>query len=117
MDGQNHGVGCTYSAALTSFLALGCSLKEAAQKAKKFAEKALRGSMRIGKGVGPVNQVAYLREEANRFRVLCDMQKALDLIRDEPGIFEVIPETGSNLAWPFPERHFLAMWPRSMAGW
>ncbi len=56
--GGNHGVGCTYSAALTSFLALGLTLKEAASQAKRFAERALLGSMRVGKGVGPVNQAA-----------------------------------------------------------
>ncbi|MFZ3148992.1 MAG: bifunctional hydroxymethylpyrimidine kinase/phosphomethylpyrimidine kinase [Methanothrix sp.] len=56
--GENHGVGCTYSAALTAFLALGRSPKEAARQAKQFAERALLGSMRVGKGVGPVNQAA-----------------------------------------------------------
>lgn len=56
--GENHGVGCTYSAALTSFLALGRPLEEAACQAKKFAERALLGSMRVGKGVGPVSQAA-----------------------------------------------------------
>ena len=75
VKGENHGVGCTYSAALTSFLALGSPLKEAARQAKKFAERALFGSMRVGKGVGPVNQAAYLRQEANRYRVLCGRYK------------------------------------------
>ncbi|MHB8117295.1 MAG: bifunctional hydroxymethylpyrimidine kinase/phosphomethylpyrimidine kinase [Methanothrix sp.] len=65
VKGENHGVGCTYSAALTSFLALGCSLKEAARQAKRFAERALLGSMRVGKGVGPVNQAAA--GAANRY--------------------------------------------------
>ena len=64
--GENHGVGCTYSAALTSFLALGISLKEAARQAKRFAERALLGSMRVGKGVGPVNQAAAAAA-ANRY--------------------------------------------------
>jgi predicted fused transcriptional regulator/phosphomethylpyrimidine kinase len=50
-----------------------------------------------------VNQVASLHEEANRFRVLCDMQKALDLIRDESGFFEIIPEQGANLGMAIPE--------------
>ncbi|MCK9565832.1 MAG: bifunctional hydroxymethylpyrimidine kinase/phosphomethylpyrimidine kinase [Methanothrix sp.] len=62
--GENHGVGCTYSAALTAFLALGRSPKEAARQAKLFAERALLGSMRVGKGVGPVNQAAAA---ANRY--------------------------------------------------
>jgi hydroxymethylpyrimidine kinase/phosphomethylpyrimidine kinase len=58
VKGENHGVGCTYSAALTAFLAQGNSLKEAALQAKRFAERVLLGSMRVGKGVGPVNQAA-----------------------------------------------------------
>ena len=56
--GENHGVGCTYSAALTAFLSLDSSLEEAARQAKRFAERALLGSMRVGRGVGPVNQAA-----------------------------------------------------------
>lgn len=56
--GENHGVGCTYSAALTAFLAMGSSLEEAARQAKRFAERALLGSMQVGKGVGPVSQAA-----------------------------------------------------------
>ena len=58
IKGENHGVGCTYSAALTSFLALSYPLREAARMAKTFAERALIGSMRVGKGVGPVSQAA-----------------------------------------------------------
>lgn len=58
VNGENHGVGCTYSAALTTFLAMGSTLKVAARQAKLFAERALLGSMRVGMGVGPVNQAA-----------------------------------------------------------
>ena len=100
--GENHGVGCTFSAALTSYLGLGCSLLEAAQNAKKFAKRALRGSFQVGKGVGPVNQAAFLREEASRYRVLSDMQKAVDLLGDEPKISELIRDSGSNIAMAIP---------------
>lgn len=102
VKGQNHGVGCTFSAALTSFLAMGCSLKEATQNAKEFAKRALRGSFHVGKGVGPVNQAAFLREEASRYHVLCDMRDALDLLGIEPKIFELIPDWGSNLGMAIP---------------
>jgi len=61
--GENHGVGCTYSAALTSYLALGLPLKDAARQAKLFATKALLGSRKIGRGVGPVDQAAWLRRK------------------------------------------------------
>lgn len=62
VKGGNHGVGCTYSAALTSFLALGNELEEAALKAKDFAAKSISYSMDVGKGVAPVNQSGELRE-------------------------------------------------------
>ena len=77
--GGNHGVGCTYSAALTSFLAQGCSLKDAACQAKRFAERALLGSMRVGKGVGPVNQAAACGES------LLSMNFARQAVGTTPG--------------------------------
>ena len=101
--GENHGVGCTFSAALTSYLGLGCTIQEAAQNAKEFAKRALRGSFHVGKGVGPVNQAAFFRDEASRYRVLCDMQKALDLLVDEPKISELISDSGSNIAMAVPD--------------
>jgi len=97
MIGGNHGVGCTYSAALTSYLAEGSPLRDAAMKAKEFAALAVAHSMTVGSGVGPVNQAAALQEEAERFRVLCDMQKAVELLMDEPRILDLIPEVGSNI--------------------
>ena len=78
--GENHGVGCTYSAALTAFLASGCSLPQAARRAKRFVEYALLGSMRVGRGVGPVGQAAHLRAEAKRYRSLCNVPDAPDYL-------------------------------------
>jgi hydroxymethylpyrimidine kinase/phosphomethylpyrimidine kinase len=97
MIGGNHGVGCTFSAALTAYLAKGCSLRDAAMKAKKFAALAIAHSMTVGSGVGPVNQAAALLEEAERFRVLCDLQNAVELIMDDPRILDLLPEVGSNI--------------------
>jgi hydroxymethylpyrimidine kinase/phosphomethylpyrimidine kinase len=102
IKGQNHGVGCTFSAALTSYLAMGCSLKEAAQEAKEFAKRALRGSFDVGKGVGPVNQAAFLREEASRYHVLCDIRDAVDLLDNESNLFQVVRDPGSNLGMAIP---------------
>ena len=78
--GENHGVGCTYSAALTAYLASGTSLPQAARQAKRFAEYALSGSMRVGKGVGPVSQAAGLRCEAKRYRSICNVPDAPDYL-------------------------------------
>ncbi|MGB7544983.1 MAG: bifunctional hydroxymethylpyrimidine kinase/phosphomethylpyrimidine kinase [Methanothrix sp.] len=78
--GENHGVGCTYSAALTAFLASGCSLPQAARRAKRFVEYALLGSMRVGRGVGPVGQASHLRAEAKSYRSLCNVPDAPDYL-------------------------------------
>jgi hydroxymethylpyrimidine kinase / phosphomethylpyrimidine kinase / thiamine-phosphate diphosphorylase len=95
--GGNHGVGCTYSAALTSFLAYGHSLLDSARKAKEFAALAVAHSMDVGHGAGPVNQAATKLEEAARFRLLCDVQEAVDRLLSEPTFFTLIPEAGSNI--------------------
>lgn len=71
VKGGNHGVGCTYSASLTSFLGRGRSLRDSASRAKAFASMAILHSSPVGRGAGPVNQAAILREEARRFRNLC----------------------------------------------
>jgi hydroxymethylpyrimidine kinase / phosphomethylpyrimidine kinase / thiamine-phosphate diphosphorylase len=100
--GGNHGVGCTYSAALTSFLALGSPLLDAALKAKEFAALAVAKSMDVGHGAGPVNQAATKLEEADRFRVLCDVQEAVERLLAEPNLITVISEAGSNIGVAIP---------------
>jgi len=80
LAGENHGVGCTYSAALTAFLASGASLPQAARRAKVFAEYALLGSVQVGRGVGPVSQAYGLRCEAKRYRSICNVPDAPDYL-------------------------------------
>ena len=51
---HTHGTGCTLSAAITANLALGKSRFQAVQDAKKYVTEALKYSLAIGKGQGPV---------------------------------------------------------------
>lgn len=44
---RTHGTGCTYSAAIASYLALGLPLAKAAQKAKKYVTGAIARSQRV----------------------------------------------------------------------
>jgi hydroxymethylpyrimidine/phosphomethylpyrimidine kinase len=92
--GGNHGVGCTYSAALTSFLALGRSLEEAASSAQRFAAEAIFRSMSVGRGVAPVNQAGKLREEADGFRTQSDVRRAIEMLMHEPGLPRRLLERG-----------------------
>ncbi len=55
-DGASHGSGCTHSAALAAFLALGEAPLEAARRAREVASAAIGAGLRqIGAGPGPVN--------------------------------------------------------------
>ena len=51
---NTHGSGCTLSAAICSYIALGFNLIESIKKAKSFIEKTLKTSYKIGSGPGPL---------------------------------------------------------------
>jgi hydroxymethylpyrimidine/phosphomethylpyrimidine kinase len=55
---HTHGTGCTYSAAITAFLARGFPLPEAVARAKRFIDEAIRTNPGLGAGAGPVNHWA-----------------------------------------------------------
>ncbi len=57
---NNHGTGCTLSAAIASFLGRGMPLYGAVSQAQEFLNQALRKSYAPGKGAGPVNHAAGL---------------------------------------------------------
>jgi hydroxymethylpyrimidine/phosphomethylpyrimidine kinase len=67
IETQNtHGTGCTFSAAITAFLARGVPPIEAIQLGKRFLEAALRNSVSIGEGHSPVNHATELPDEILR---------------------------------------------------
>jgi len=51
---NTHGTGCTLSAAIAAFLARQLPLLEAVRQAKAYLTGALRHSLSIGQGSGPV---------------------------------------------------------------
>jgi len=55
---HTHGTGCTYSSAITAFLARGLTLAEAIARAKAFITEAIRTAPGLGSGSGPVNHWA-----------------------------------------------------------
>jgi hydroxymethylpyrimidine/phosphomethylpyrimidine kinase len=50
-QGEYHGTGCTFSAAITAYLAQGCSSRDAAKKAKEFMAMAFQKAIRTGSGM------------------------------------------------------------------
>jgi hydroxymethylpyrimidine/phosphomethylpyrimidine kinase len=59
---NTHGSGCTLSAAITAGLARGLELEPAVRDAKRFITGAIRQSIEIGGGHGPVNPMWELPE-------------------------------------------------------
>lgn len=55
--GNTHGTGCTFSAAIATFLAQGLPLFQAVEQAKKFIDLSIATAVDCGKGHGPVNHV------------------------------------------------------------
>jgi hydroxymethylpyrimidine/phosphomethylpyrimidine kinase len=54
---NTHGIGCTFSSAIASGLALDMTLKDSIVNAKAYVADSLKKSKKIGKGFGPVEQV------------------------------------------------------------
>lgn len=61
---NTHGTGCTLSSSIASNLALGMPIKDAVKKAKEYITTAIRHSLPIGKGAGPVHHFYELYRKA-----------------------------------------------------
>jgi len=57
---NTHGSGCTLSAAIAGYLALGSEMREAVERAKAFVARALAeaDALDVGAGAGPLNHLA-----------------------------------------------------------
>ncbi len=62
---NTHGTGCTLSAAICAYLARGAPLFEAVQRAKAYLTGALRHSLSIGQGSGPVGHFWHITYPAD----------------------------------------------------
>jgi hydroxymethylpyrimidine/phosphomethylpyrimidine kinase len=60
---STHGTGCTFSAAITAFLARGIETLEAIRLAKLYVENAMRLAQPLGEGHGPLHHFAPLPVE------------------------------------------------------
>lgn len=59
---HTHGTGCTFSSAITAFLAKGMPLKDAVIHAKAYIHAAIQHTLGIGHGHGPTNHWAYAQD-------------------------------------------------------
>jgi hydroxymethylpyrimidine/phosphomethylpyrimidine kinase len=99
-----HGAGCTLSSAVAARLAHGEDIDVAVTSAIDHLERSIRYPLSVGNGPGPVNHTAFLRERADRPKVLEAVWALLEefLVRD---LSPLVPEVGMNVvgATPFAE--------------
>lgn len=98
-----HGTGCSFSAAIAAGLAKGRSIPEAVSVAKEFITMAIEYGLKIGRGHGPVNPVAWMAIPAERFRVLENLEEAAKLLIEKGRtVNKVVPEVFTNIGMALP---------------
>ncbi len=103
---STHGTGCVFSAAIAAELAKGKPIDEAVEVAKKVVTAAIEYGFEIGKGYGPVNPIAALEIDAERWRVVKDVEEALNiLVAHGEKVSRYVPEVQMNICMSLPRRY------------
>lgn len=103
VTGGTHGTGCTYSAALVSYLARGYSFDQACLSAKSFVVDAILYSQKIGNGVSPVNPAGCSVFYSKRALVIENILSAWEILKENEIFPTLIPEVGTNIAMTLPD--------------
>ncbi|MCP8314566.1 MAG: bifunctional hydroxymethylpyrimidine kinase/phosphomethylpyrimidine kinase [archaeon] len=97
-----HGAGCSFAAAIVAELAKKRSIVDAVSNAKDFITRAIRFGFNIGHGFGPVNPMAHLYNEAERYQAVKNVKEAVVILEAHKEFSELIPETQTNIAMALP---------------
>ena len=103
VKGGTHGTGCTYSAAIVSYLARGYTFVQASRLAKAFVVDAILYSKIIGAGVAPVNPAGAAVLKAERAAVIENILSAWEILKPDDIFPTLIPEVGTNIAMRLPD--------------
>jgi hydroxymethylpyrimidine kinase / phosphomethylpyrimidine kinase / thiamine-phosphate diphosphorylase len=95
---NTHGTGCSFSAALATFVGQELEIHEAVGRAKAFITVAIRPGISVGTGHGPTNPYSYIAVKLEREDILKDLKKALERLA-ELKAGKIIPECRSNLVY------------------
>jgi len=71
------------------------------REAKTFITLAIKFGLGLGKGTGPTNPSAYVLREMARYRVIQELKRAVEVLKEEK-IEHLIPEVSSNLGYALP---------------
>jgi len=100
-----HGSGCTLSAYIAAYLALGLEPREAAVQAKERITDAIESHYQVGKGLDVVEPMATSSREMYRYSVMTRLKEATETLECflPP---EWVPEVGANFAYALPHARY-----------
>lgn len=99
---NNHGTGCTLSAAIATGLGQGLDLYAAVRGAQKYLNLALRASYSLGAGSGPPNHLAPWIKEKARGRVAAELESVGLRFVGMNGFADIAPECRMNVVCGVP---------------
>ncbi|MEM0268157.1 MAG: bifunctional hydroxymethylpyrimidine kinase/phosphomethylpyrimidine kinase [Candidatus Korarchaeum sp.] len=99
---NTHGTGCSFSAAIAAELAKGRSIREAFRTAKLLVTEAIRYGLPVGKGHGPLNPMALLYKESERYSTILRVTEAVRILESIDDATKITPEVGINVAMSLP---------------
>jgi hydroxymethylpyrimidine/phosphomethylpyrimidine kinase len=93
IEGEFHGTGSIFSAALTVEIAKGFDIINATKIANRYTRYAIENSHKIGKGL-LIPSLDYYIDES-----MLELQRAVDLLEVMPNFHMLIPETQTNFVY------------------
>ena len=95
---NTHGTGCVFSSAIAAELAKGKKVIEAIRSAKIFVSNAIKNSLAIGSGAGPVNPSGEVLVQADRYLIYSNIKVAVNILETNGSLVsKLIPESRSNI--------------------
>ncbi|MEP0825011.1 MAG: bifunctional hydroxymethylpyrimidine kinase/phosphomethylpyrimidine kinase, partial [Nitrososphaera sp.] len=99
---ESHGSGCNFSSAVTAYLAKGIALHDACILANQYVHIAIKNAVKVGKGLLVTNPLSAIYRDANRYRVIEELQAAVEQVGSLDGFYRLIPETQTNFVYAMP---------------
>ncbi len=69
---------------------------------KEFVSLSIRHGLRIGKGNGPTNPMAWIYNQAERYAVLENVSKAVAMLEESDAFHRLVPELQVNIGMSLP---------------
>ncbi|HUU56768.1 MAG TPA: thiamine-phosphate synthase family protein [bacterium] len=102
VEGEIHGTGCLFAAAITAYLAVGLDLVTAFERAEEYVTAALAAAFTAGRGSRLPDRTAAIFGDAERWRVYNNVLRAVDVFITASNTYKLIPEVGTNIAYALP---------------